>query len=123
MSRQAQILSQRDLFNDCDRCNRAILKALEAGLGPGALGELFRQKESLLGRLDALEPLPARSGPDPEEFSRWVEEASQAQAQAIRSETLLYAALQPQIPYNGKRINPYQQPSRPQDKNTLEREG
>jgi hypothetical protein len=111
------------LFAESDQCNRAILAALEAGALPIALGDLFRRKEALLGQLGAITPLSGPSVAAQADWRETLDQIAQAQAQAIRSEAKLSAALQPHIPYHGNRMNPYQQPSNDLAKNALEREG
>jgi hypothetical protein len=122
MTLEAEVEELVTLFNACHRCNRAILEALDAGQGPDSLVGLFQQKQAFTDRLEALTPHPEAVGALDavrDAFHR----LGQAQANAIRSEALVAAALQPHISYHGKRRNPYQQPSGDLPKNGWDREG
>jgi hypothetical protein len=122
MSLEERLRSLTGLFNACTGCNRAILEALQAGQAPETLADQFQQKLALLGQLEALNPLPGGSAPS-EVLAHAMDALAQAQAEAIRTEALLSAALLPQIPYHGKRLNPYQQGGPSPQKNALETEG
>ncbi|HTB33861.1 MAG TPA: hypothetical protein VK842_03295 [bacterium] len=123
MSLLPQLQAMQGLFSQCAACNRAILEALDQGTAPRALADLFQRKEALLGQLGALSALPERAGTESPELLQALDQVTQAQASAIRSEALISAALLPHIPYNGKRINPYQQAAPESPKSALEREG
>jgi len=110
------------LFTECADCNQAILRALDAGQAPEALGVLFQRKEALVGQLGALMPLQG-DGTAAAALHQALDQTAQAQARAIRTESLLSAALLPHIPYHGKRVNFYQQPESPSLKSSLETEG
>ncbi|HXC63597.1 MAG TPA: hypothetical protein VNZ67_04525 [bacterium] len=122
MTLEEQLHSLREVFNACTRCNRTILAALEAGQAPEALADHFQHKNALLRQLEALNPLPSGATAS-ESLASAMDGLAQAQAEAIRSEASLSAALLPQIPYHGKRLNPYQQSGPAPSKNALETEG
>jgi hypothetical protein len=122
VSLQTQVDALATLFSECHRCNRAILEALDSGQAPEALHGLFEEKQGLTGRLEALMPLPGTPGDDAA-LRDALARLGQAQANAIRSETMLSAALSPHISYHGKRMNPYQQPVSDSPKNGWERHG
>jgi|GEM_PF-5125132 hypothetical protein len=122
MNLEEKVRAQTGFFNACVLSNKTILAALEAGQAPEALVDQFQRKGALLRQLEAINPLPSGAAAT-DSLREAMDALFRAQAEAIRSEASLSAALLPQIPYHGKRLNPYQQPGASQLKNSLETNG